>query len=102
MNDFIYSKDEINAMIDEYIEKGMQKAKMVGVRHDLEKLKPVIEEIYEKNIFYLSYFATYAPHCGWTSEKLSPMLQITDGIIQKFQEIYALIHCGLGEKFEET
>ena len=100
MNDFIYSKDEINAMIDEYIEKGMQRAKMVGVRCDLEKLKPVIEEIYEKNIFYLSYFATDAPYMGWTGKELSPMLQITDGITQKFKEIYALILCGLGEKLE--
>lgn len=102
MNDFVYSKDEINAMIDKYLEKGMQKAKMVGVRHDLEKLKPLIEEMYEKYIFYLSYFATDAPYFGWTGEEISPMLQITDGITQKFKEIYALIHCGLGEKFEET
>lgn len=100
MNDFIYSKDKINAMIDEYIEKGMQKAKMVGVLGDLEELKPVIEEIYDKNIFYLSYFATDAPYCGWTGEELSPMLKITDGIEQKFKEIYALILCGLGEKLE--
>lgn len=100
MNDFVYSKDEINAMIDEYVEKGMQKAKMVGVRGDLEELKPVIEEIYEKNIFYLSYFASDAPYFGWTGEELSTMLQITDGITQKFKEIYALILCGLGEKLE--
>lgn len=100
MNYFTYSKDEINAMIDEYIEKGMQKAKMIGVCNDLAKLKPVIEEIYEKNIFYLSYFATDGPYFGWTGKDLNPMLQITDGITWKFQEIYALILCGLGEKLE--
>ena len=100
MNDFIYSKDEINAMIDEYIEKGMQRAKMMGVHDDLARLKPVIEKIYEEDIFYLSYFATDAAYMGWTSKALSPMLQITDGITQKFKEIYALILCGLGEKME--
>lgn len=100
MNDFIYSKNEINAMIDEYIEKGMQRAKMAGVYNDLAKLKPVIEEIYEKNIFYLSYFATDGPCFGWTGKDLFHMLQITDRITQKFKEIYALILCGLGEKLE--
>ena len=100
MNYFTYSKGEINAMIDEYIEKGMQRAKMVGVHGDLAELKPVIEEIYEKNIFYLSYFATDGPYFGWTGKELFSMLQITDGITQKFKEIYALILCGLGEKME--
>lgn len=100
MNDFIYSKDEINAMIDEYLKKGMKRAEMAGVHDDLARLKAVIEEIYEKNIFYLSYFASDAPYMGWTGKELSPMLQITDGITQKFKEIYALILCGLGEKLE--
>lgn len=100
MNYFTYSKGEINAMIDEYIEKGMQRAKMVGVHDDLAKLKPVIEEIYEKNIFYLSYFATDGPYFGWTGKELFHMLQITDRITQKFKEIYALILCGLGDKLE--
>lgn len=100
MNDFIYSKDKINAMIDEYLKKGMKRAEMAGVHEDLARLKSVIEKIYEEDIFYLSYFASDAPYMGWTGKELSPMLQITDGITQKFKEIYALTLCGLGEKLE--
>ena len=100
MNDFIYSKDKINAMIDEYLKKGMKRAEMAGVHDDLVRLKAVIEKIYEEDIFYLSYFSTDAPYMGWTGKELSTMLQITDGITQKFKEIYALILCGLGEKLE--
>ena len=50
MSDFKYSAEKINKMIDE---SGCQKAIMSGVYNDLKKLKPIIEKIYDENIFYL-------------------------------------------------
>lgn len=100
MTKFIYSKDSINAMIDQACAKGMGKATMRGVYRDLQRLKPIIEKFYDENIFYLSFFASDAPFMGWTGEQISPMLEITSGITEKFQEIYALILCGLGERLD--
>ena len=50
MSDFKYSAEKINKMIDE---SGCQKAIMSGVYNDLKKLKPIIEKIYDENIFIL-------------------------------------------------
>lgn len=100
-NYFLYSAETINAMVDEYRAKGIGKANMLAVHNDLKRLKPIIEKIYAKNIFCLSYFAVDAPFFGWTAENISPLLRITNGITQRFCEIYALILCGLGERLEE-
>ena len=53
MNNFIYSADTINKMIED---SGYKKATMKGVHDDLIRLKPLIENFYDKYIFYLSYW----------------------------------------------
>lgn len=99
MNDFKYSSEKINKLIDE---SGCKKATMKGVYNDLQKIKPLIEEFYDKYIFYLDYWTCESGFHGWEySEKTESMHKITGGITDKFQEIYALILAGLGERCEK-
>ena len=97
----MYSKDKINRMIQD---SSLQKVSMRGVYRDLQKLKPIIEELYDKHIFYLSYWEDDAPYFGWdpSSDKYKNMAAITDGITDKVQEIYALILAGLGEELKSN
>ena len=100
MSNFNYSNKKINEMISA---SGLQKVAMSGVYKDLEKLKPLIEEFYDTHIFYLTYFLSDAPYHGWDrqSEQMKNMEAITEGITQKFKEIYALILAGLGEECKD-
>lgn len=95
-----YSKEQINKMIED---SGLAKVTMSGVHSDLTKLKPLIEDFYDKYIFYLSYWEDDAPYFGWdlSTGKAKNMAEITDGITQRFKEIYALILAGLGETIGE-
>lgn len=101
MTDFQYSLEYINKLIEK---NNLQKVCMQGCKKDLEQLKPVIEEVYDKYVFYLSYWKTECAYFGYNWDEDDGTLEnqaiITDGIIQKFQEIYALILSGLGEKYE--
>ena len=101
-NYFKYSKDSINKLMNQYKEQGLQKATMLGVYSDLEKLKPIIEELYNNKIFFLSYWKDDCPYFGWSWAKdngsMKSMATITDSITEKFEEIYALILTGLGEE----
>ena len=101
MSCFNYSNKKINEMITT---SGLKEVNMSGVHKDLENLKPIIEELYDKHIFYLTYFLSDAPYHGWDrqSESMKNMEAITEGITQKVVEIYALILAGLGEKMEEN
>lgn len=103
MSDFKYSADKINKMIEE---SGLQKVCMQGCHNDLEKLKPIIEKLYDEHIFYLSYWKSDCPYFGWDWSKdngtMKNQADITDGITEKIQEVYALILAGLGEKCEEN
>jgi hypothetical protein len=100
MNHLLYSKNQINNFIHD---SGLKKVTMAGVHCDLEKLKPLIEDFYEKHIFYLSYWENDAPYFGWDlrSGDGRNMAEITDGITERFKEIYALILAGLGEEIAE-
>ena len=102
MSDFKYSAKRINKIIDE---SGCQKADMYGVYNDLKKLKPIIEKIYDEDIFYLDYWSSECAWHGWDWSKdngsMASMHKITGGITDKFEEIYALILAGLGERCEE-
>lgn len=102
MSNFIYSADTINKMIED---SGCKKATMKGVHDDLIRLKPLIENFYDKYIFYISYWKDDCPFHGWEWSKddgtMTNMAKITDGITDKFEEIYALILAGLGEKCEK-
>ena len=103
MSDFQYSADKINKMIEE---SGLQKVCMQGCYRDLERLKPIIEKLYDENIFYIDYWVSECGYHGWEWGKddgrLKSQKDITGGIHQKFMEIYALILAGLGEKCEEN
>ena len=100
MTKFKYSSKKINEMVEA---SGLKEVNMFGVHEDLEKLKPIIEELYDNHIFYLSYWENDAPYFGWdpSSDRYKNMAAITDGITDKIREIYALILAGLGEKMEE-
>ena len=101
-NYFEYSKDSIDKLIEQYKEQGLQKAVMLGVHESLKSLKPVIEELYNDRIFFLSYWKDDCPYFGWSWSKddgtMKSMATITDSITDKFKEIYALILTGLGEE----
>jgi 5'-deoxynucleotidase YfbR-like HD superfamily hydrolase len=103
MSKFKYSAAKINQMIED---GGLKKVCMHGVRRDLEKLKPVIEQLYDDSIFYIDYWVSKCPYHGWEwnedDGRLKSQKDITEGIRQKFMEIYALILAGLGEKCEEN
>ena len=94
-----YSKEQINKIIED---SGLAKVAMAGVYNDLIKLKPLIEDFYDKHIFYLSYWEDDAPYFGWdlSTDTAKNMAEITDGITQRFKEIYALILAGLGETMD--
>ena len=103
MNSFIYSADTINKIIEDNKYKPVV---MQGVRDDLRALKSVIEKIYDKKIFYLDYWMSECGYHGWSWSKdngeMANMAKITQGISEKFVEIYAMILGGLGEKCETT
>ena len=100
MSTLNYSKEQINKIIED---SGLAKVAMAGVHSDLTKLKPLIEDFYDKHIFCLSYWESDAPYFGWdlSTGAAKNMAEITDGITQKFKEIYALILAGLGEPMDE-
>ena len=62
MTCFEYSADKINQMIDD---NKLNKVCMRGVYDDLQKLKPLIEKVYDDYVFYLSYWKSDAPYHGW-------------------------------------
>ena len=99
MSNFKYSSDKINKAI---IESGLKEVNMSGVHQDLEKLKPIIEELYDNHIFFLTYFLSDAPYHGWDmqSDSMKNMRAITEGITKKVEEIYILVLAGLGEKMD--
>lgn len=103
MSNFKYSSSEINKMIEE---SGLQEVCMQGCHNDLEKLKPIIEKLYDEHIFYIDYWVSECVYHGWDwskdNGKLKSQKDITEGISRKFIEIYALILSGLGEKCEES
>lgn len=101
---------ETNEAVREHIVKNIKKEKaerklcpaiMEGVKKDLENLKPIIQRLYDENIFYLSYWESECPFHGWDWSKdngsMSSMAYVCDEITHKFEEIYALIKIGLGE-----
>lgn len=101
---------ETNEAVREHIVKNIKKEKtehklcpaiMEGVKKDLENLKPIIQRLYDENIFYLGYWESECPFHGWDWSKddgsMSSMAYICDEITNKFEEIYALIKIGLGE-----
>lgn len=94
-----YSAEKINKMIDD---SGLKSVCMQGAIDDLQELKPAIEEFYDKYINYLSYWKCECAYHGWDWSKddgrLRNQAKITDGITEKFEEIYALILAGLGER----
>lgn len=101
-NFFKYSSEKINNLIKQY---DLSPVTMKGVKEDLERIKPVIEDIYNKHIFYLSYWKADCGYFGWDwvrdNDRLTNMAEITDGITDRFLEIYALILSGLGETIDE-
>lgn len=101
-NDFFYSREKLKKIIKE---NNLSPVAMKGVAQDLQKLKPIIEKFYDENIFYLSYWKNDAMYHGWNwikdKQTLENQAKITDGITQKFLEIYALILAGLGEEIED-
>ena len=105
---------ETNNVVKERVAKNIEKEKvehklrpaiMNGVKKDLENLKPIIQRLYDENIFYLDYWETECPYHGWDWSEddgsMKSMAYICDEISNKFEEIYALILIGLGEDIKE-
>lgn len=92
-------KNEINEKIEK---SNLKPVPMKGLYDELKKLKPIIEEIFEKRVYLMGYALCDAPFHGWTDEEvMANMTTITHGIEEHFVEIYALILAGLGEKMED-
>ena len=93
MSDFKYSADSINQIIDN---NKLNQVCMQGVYRDLQKLKPVIEKIYDDYIFYLNYWKNDAPYHGWLWDeddgRLENQAKITDEITDNFKETKSLKH----------
>lgn len=99
----------VKKRIQEFIDKekqqnNLRRAAMNGVIADLRKLKPIIEDLYDDEIFYLDYWETDCVYHGWDWSEddgtMKSMSYICDQISEKFEEIYALILIGLGEEKE--
>lgn len=91
---FLYSKDEIIKAKEDF---GFSKARMSGFYNDLKTLKPEIEKIYDNHVFNLGYGLDDAPYHGWDGENLKGMREIDREICKRFQEIYAIILCGISD-----
>ena len=95
-NKFGYSRKEINEL--------MTKLK---IDNDLrEDMKERIEKDYINNIFYLDYWEGECVWHGWEWSKddgtMKSQKYITDGITNRYLEMYALILLGLGyNSYEE-
>lgn len=102
-NYFKYSYEKIGEFMDK---NKMQKVDLFGIDHNLQKIKQKIEEIYNEEIFYLSYWKDECVYHGWSWAKddgtMENAAKITDGITDKFNEIYALILMGMGLEFKEN
>lgn len=98
LEDTSFGKEKITKMVAEL---GVSKVAMEGVANDLKRLKPLIEAFYKEHIFYLSYWKGECAYHGWSwledDGRMANMAKITDGITERFNEIYALILAGLGE-----
>lgn len=103
MSNFDYSKKEINAMIQEYNDNGIGRAAMVGVLESLRTLKPKLEQLYDEQVFYMSYWRGECGFHGWDvqSDAVKSMETITDGIEECIERAYALVLTGLGERMED-
>lgn len=73
------------------------KVSMKGFYEDLVKIKQKVEILYDEDIFFLGYPLDDAPFHGWDGEKIKEMRKIDKEICKKFEEIYAIILCGLDE-----
>lgn len=102
MNNCSYFTKQVNKLIDD---NGYKKVAMKGVYDDLIKLKPVIEKIFDEQVFYLDFWRCDCAYHGWDWTKddgtMENMKNITEGITDKFIEIYAMILGGLGERCEK-
>ena len=102
MSNFKYNKEKINEIIKKF---DLSPVVMLGVRKDLEKLKPLIETLYDNNISYLDYWINECAYHGWDwsedNKRLENQVKITEGIKQRFLEIYALILIGLNEELSD-
>lgn len=106
-NKFGYSRKEINELMTKFkIDNDLRPACMVGVHKDLENMKERIEKDYVDNIFYLDYWEGECVWHGWIWSEddgaMKSQKYITDGITNRYLEIYALILLGLGyNSYEE-
>ncbi len=71
----------------------MQPVTMSGMVKDLQKIKNVIKEVYDRAA-YMTYDIGYH---GWSGDAAENMCEIEDAITKRMMEIYALCLIGLGE-----
>lgn len=106
-NKFGFSREKINELMTKFkIDNDLRPACMEGVYRDLEDMKERIEEDYMENIFYLDYWEGECVWHGWIWSEDTGVMQsqkyITEGIINRYLEMYALILLGLGyDSYEE-
>ena len=106
-NKFGFARKQINELMTKFkIDNDLRPACMVGFHKDLKNMKERIEKDYVNNIFYLDYWEGDCGYFGWNWSKddgtLASQKYITDSIINRYLEIYALILLGLGyNSYEE-
>lgn len=106
-NKFGFARKQINELMTKFrIDNDLRPACMVGFHKDLKNMKERIEKDYVDNIFYLDYWEGDCGYFGWDWSKddgrLESQKYITEGIISRYLEMYALILLGLGyNSYEE-
>ena len=106
-NYFEYSREDINKLMTKFKEENnLHPVCMAGVHEDLKNMKKRIEKDYIDNIFYFDYWEDECCFHGWEWSKDNGIMKsqkyITDGIVNRYLEMYALILLGLGyNSFEE-
>lgn len=71
----------------------MQPVTMCGMVNDLQKIKDIIKEAYDRAA-YMTYDIEYH---GWAGDAAENMHEIERAITKRMMEIYALCLIGLGE-----
>ena len=89
-----YHKEKIDQFMTD--NSPLTRVTMSGMVNDLQKLKTMIEENYDR-ASYMTYDIEYH---GWHGDAAKNMHAIEDAITQRMEEIYALCLIGLGEEMK--
>lgn len=89
-----------NEKIKQFIkDDNSTKVTMYGVKKYLEKLEPILLQMYSEHIYDSQRGLSDAGYMGWDydTKEVQNMIKITDKIKEYFFKIYVLVEKGLGK-----